>query len=434
MKKLLIIFFCLFALNFTYGQSTANYSFSSVTNGSLIDMSSGTTELLATGTYHDDDASSVANIGFTFYFMGTPYSQFSINSNGQMMLGSTAIAGGNQTPAASVALIAPISGDNAVRTTGKVHYKVIGSSPDRVLVVEWKDLRINYSSAVETGTYCQMQVALYETTGKMDFIYGRMYNMSTSTQSRGIYFSSGTAAGQIGQILNIITTPVYNSSNTSLTTTTLSASSDIPNLSSTADGSRAIFSFTPLSGTPADPTTITFTAVTASTITPNWVDNSTEESFFVVTRATDAAFTQNVVMTTVSSTTAATTGTPYSLTQTGLFPGTLYYYKIQAANEGVAPGNGLTGSQATLTGTTYYWVGATGGLWNTAANWNTAADGTGITRTTVATTDVLIVDGAGTTPGTATTISVDLASFSIGQFKVLSSTYKCNFLGADNKQ
>lgn len=72
--------------------------------------------------------------------------------------------------------------------------------------------------------------------------------------------------------------------------------------------------------------------------------------------------------------------------------------------------------------TTYYWVGATGGTWNTAANWNTSADGTGTTRTTPVSSDILIVDGAGTVAGAATTISVDLASFSIGQFKVTSNT------------
>jgi hypothetical protein len=71
---------------------------------------------------------------------------------------------------------------------------------------------------------------------------------------------------------------------------------------------------------------------------------------------------------------------------------------------------------------TYYWVGATGSTWNTAANWNTAADGTGTARTTPIASDILIVDGAGTVAGAATTISVDLASFSIGQFKVTSNT------------
>lgn len=346
MKKLLTLVLCLFALNSVFGQSTANYTFSSVTNGSLIDMSTGTTDLLATGTYYDDDASTVANIGFGFYFMGVPYTQFSVNSNGQMRLGGTAIAGGSQSPAAGMAKIAPISGDNAIRETGKVHYKVTGTSPNQVLVVEWKDLRVNYSSATETGIYCQIQALLYESTGVIEFRYGRMYNMSTSAQTRGIYFSSGVSAGQIGQITTINTTPTYNTTATSLTTTSFPASSDMINLNSLADGSRTIFTFTPAVAIPADPTSLTFTDIALNTITPNWVDNSTNEVCFLVTRATDAAFTQDVVVTLVSSTTTATTGTAYSLPQTGLTPGTLYYYKIQATSEGNGS-TGLTGSQAT---------------------------------------------------------------------------------------
>jgi len=83
----------------------------------------------------------------------------------------------------------------------------------------------------------------------------------------------------------------------------------------------------------------------------------------------------------------------------------------------------LTGTQATADATTYYWVGPSGGNFGSAANWNTAADNTGSTRSTPAVTDILIVDGAGTTPGVATTINVELTSnFTIGQFKVISNT------------
>jgi hypothetical protein len=207
-----ILFFALsiFCASDGWGQSTANYTYSTVTNGSLIDMASGTTDLLATGTYRDDVASSVTNIGFPFVFMSVPYEKFSINSNGQIRLGETVIGGSNQTPTAATPLIAPISGDNSIQTSGKVHYKVTGTSPNRILVIEWVDLRINFSN--NTGeTYCKVQTLLYETSGKIEFRYGRMYNMSTSAQSRGIFFSSGTTAGQIGQLTTISGTPTYNS-------------------------------------------------------------------------------------------------------------------------------------------------------------------------------------------------------------------------------
>ena len=72
--------------------------------------------------------------------------------------------------------------------------------------------------------------------------------------------------------------------------------------------------------------------------------------------------------------------------------------------------------------TTYYWVGATGGNWSAAANWNTAVNNTGSARSSAANTDILVIDGDGTTLGGSTTVNVDASSITIGQFKVTNST------------
>jgi hypothetical protein len=335
MKKIILLLL-LVSSGFVYvfGQSTANYTYSTATDGSLIDMSSGTTDIFATGTYRDDIASSVVDIGFTFVFMGTPYTQFSINSNGQMRLGGTTIGGGAQSPTAGVPLIAPISGDNSLQSTGKAHLKLTGSAPNRVLVVEWDKVRIPYSD--NTGdTYCTFQVLLYETTGKIEFIYGRMYVMSTN--SRGIYFSSGTSAGQIGQILTIATTPSYNSSNTSLTTTSFTGPGDMTNLNSTTNGSRRLFAFTPPAVSLDAPTWQAPTAVTGSSMQLNWVDNSSAEVGFAILRSTDG----------VNYTHIHNTAPDVQLyNATGLSFGTTYHWRIHAISEGtLSPA--ASGSQAT---------------------------------------------------------------------------------------
>src|SRR5437016_2016130 len=49
-------------------QNTNNYIFSTATNASLTDMSSGTTQLI--GPDQDDAASAITNIGFDFFFQG----------------------------------------------------------------------------------------------------------------------------------------------------------------------------------------------------------------------------------------------------------------------------------------------------------------------------------------------------------------------------
>lgn len=67
--------------------------------------------------------------------------------------------------------------------------------------------------------------------------------------------------------------------------------------------------------------------------------------------------------------------------------------------------------------TTYYWVGGTAtGAWGTAANWNTALDGSGTPRVP-ANTDVLIFDGTnigGAVPATGA-VSVTVTTITIGK-------------------
>jgi hypothetical protein len=169
----------------------------------------------------------------------------------------------------------------------------------------------------------------------------------------------------------------------------------------------------------ASPITFSATAVTASSMTIGWVDNSTNETAYRLYRSTDnITFTQ--VGADISSTTSAGTGTAYTSNQTGLVPSTTYYFRIVSLVE--VESTYLTGTQAAAAAAVYYWTGASGGTWGTATNWNTNPAGGGTTRSTVAATDVLIVDGAGTTAGGALSISVDTASFSIGQLQVTSNT------------
>ena len=309
----LMLLVCMTFGHSAWAQSVANYAYSTSTSGSLaldkdgnaIDMSTGTTQLYGAGvdTYTNPGAQ---NFGFTYYFMGVPYTQWNANPDGQIRLGSTLLTGHTSSAAAGVPLLIANNIDAITGAAGKVHYKVQAGTGGQVLIVEWKELKLNWNAAGTTLSTFQARV--YQ-TGAIEYVYGQMWNSSTSTQTNVIGFSSGASAGTVGQILTINATPSYSSTATSYTSTTFAASSAMANLSSAADGSRRVFAFTPSSIVPADPTTLTFSAVTLSTITPNWVDNSTDEVAFAVTRALDAGFTTGVVTATVASTTTATTGT-----------------------------------------------------------------------------------------------------------------------------
>ncbi|MCF6130239.1 T9SS type A sorting domain-containing protein [Flavobacterium sp. AS60] len=410
----------------SWGQSLANYSYSTDLSGTL-DPMTGATSLAGTGGmttgYNDDNASAVTNIGFTFFFMGTPYTQFSVTSNGQMRLGSTAISGGAVTStSAGVAYFAPMAGDNSSGLAGDldpVSYVVTGTPGNRILKVQWKNFKIPFSSSATQ--VANMQVWLYETTGVIEYIYGGM--VTNASTSRSTFISSSNTATTAGY--NVVSSVAATNPTFVLAgspTTNSYALGNITNLYSAADGVRRVLRFTPnFTSVSGDVTALTFSAVTTSTTTVNFVDSATNEAGFIITRATDAGFTQNVVTTSVATTTSGTTGTAYTSAQTGLTPGTTYFYKVQAIVEaGIS--TGVSSSQATTASATYYWVGTSGNLWSTAANWNTQADGSGSTRSTPLTTDILIVDGAGTVAGGTMSILVDAASYTIGQLKITSNT------------
>jgi len=255
MKKLML--FCvilLFSMTLLYAQNIAEYNFTTATDGSLMDMSSGTTPLLAPLTYYDDAASPVFDIGFNFTFCGVSYSQFSANSNGQMRFGSTAIT---TFPSISLdtALLQPLSGDNAIQADGQLHYKVFGSTPNRIMVVEWASFRVPYSSTLGTGS--TMQAWFYETTNMVKFVYGAMYNNSTSSQPRGVVISNSNVAGTVGNVTNITTTPTWSTASTSVQSTSFPASSAMANLNSAADGARRMFSWAPpLANQPPNPANV----------------------------------------------------------------------------------------------------------------------------------------------------------------------------------
>lgn len=326
MKKILILMVMLImGMTLLTAQAISDYTFSTATNGSLEDMSSGTTNLLVTGTYYDDVASAITNIGFIFKLGNTAYSQFSINSNGQMQLGTTAISGGAASPALNTPRLAPLSGDNAIRATGKVHYKVTGSAGSRKLIVEWVDLRVPFSSAAETGTYCKMQAVLYETSNKVEYIYGTMYNMSTSTVTRGIYISTSNIAGSIGQILTINTTPAWNTTGTTITNTTFALNSAMTNLDSAADGSRRVFTFEAPAGYPGSVNNM----IPANNATGIAVNGNLTWTWGADTDTYDLWFGPTGTMTKVVDNQPAGTA---SYSYTGLTIGTAYSWQVVSRN------------------------------------------------------------------------------------------------------
>ncbi len=87
------------------------------------------------------------------------------------------------------------------------------------------------------------------------------------------------------------------------------------------------WAYTPTTVSPNAPSGLGATPATATSISLTWSSNSTNQTGFHLDRATDAAFTQNLITETLP-------GSPNSFTDTatGLAPGNTYYYRIRAFN------------------------------------------------------------------------------------------------------
>src|SRR5215831_5607072 len=127
--------------------SASNYTFSTATNASLTDMSSGTTQLI--GPNVDDTATAQTSIGFDFFFDAIRYNQFSVNDNGLIRLDGV-VQTGAPYKALDQHLLSLITAVGSNQRThagnGKVHYKVLGTAPNRSLVIEWLNNQSNFAA------------------------------------------------------------------------------------------------------------------------------------------------------------------------------------------------------------------------------------------------------------------------------------------------
>ena len=176
-KRLLLLAFLFLPMLAMSQVMVSQYSMESGTDASkwinLPTDAASTQTLLMNGG--DAQASDVVNIGFDFLFGGTSYSQFSVNTDGNLRLGSTATAtfafsgpfgGSNLTK--NLPKINGMGCDGIMTADGYVKSAVIGTTPNRVLVVEYKTAKFANNASVSDVIW---QVHLCESTNEILLVY-----------------------------------------------------------------------------------------------------------------------------------------------------------------------------------------------------------------------------------------------------------------------
>ena len=177
----------------------------------------------AIATANTDDANSTAqNIGFSFGFNGSVFTQFVLNTNGALRFGSAAPSTAalfldsntpavgtdplQSTNAADVNLLMPFNYDlTAGSGTGGAEYRVAttGTAGSRVCTVQWKNVADKAGAGTANAQqYANLsfQVKLYEATGAIEFVYGQATASANAAATRfgGVGLKgSGLGTGQL---------------------------------------------------------------------------------------------------------------------------------------------------------------------------------------------------------------------------------------------
>jgi uncharacterized repeat protein (TIGR01451 family) len=365
--------------------NAANYGYTTTVTGSFTNMSSGTTTLI--GPDQDDVASAVTPIGFEFFLMGVHQDRFSVNSNGTIRFGATPISTTAYDPLGQAGqfLVTGYGADQRTHAVdGKVHFKVTGSAPNRVLTVEWLNMQANFNlGGTADLTY---QVRLSETTGTIEFVYGPMAMSAAgaadaNSSSPQYGFSSNNAAGTVGSITAAqggAPAPTYNGASATPVNNAYVAGT-ITVLNSAADGSRRTFLLTPVTVNPP-PGPLTFTAVAAASMTLNWNDSPNEVAYAIYNS------TDGVNFTFVSAPAQNAT----SFAATGLTGSTNYFWRLYAVTEGSAVF--ITSTQATAAPVGNTSLGT--GLWSAPGTWSTGIVPTTSDAVTIASGHTVTIDTA----------------------------------------
>lgn len=309
----------LFLLTFTGSRAWAQVSAYTFVQdaGTYSPITGGT--VLATATANNDAGSideaifTAVPLGFAFNFNGVDYTTCSVSSNGFMTFGAVAPSTLFFTPISGTTgyngAISAWGGDlngffNLCGETSQIRYQTLGTAPNRVFVLQFKDFRPVYTNSTINVARMNFQIRLFETTNVVEIWYGPSAHCVGSTN-----FATTRQVGLRG---------ASNADFRNLTNTT-AVSINTPSLGATNGVTQAFSSINPTPGRHADgkiyrftppncqiPGGLNATAITGTTATLNWGAAGGAVDYQVAWGP--APFTPSTPMATTSSTSLPITG------------------------------------------------------------------------------------------------------------------------------
>ncbi len=148
-------------------------------------------------TIGDDSLSAPIDIGFSFRFGATSYTQVRVNTNGRIAFNNTYCTYGtaatgnprtypNPLPNTNLNNSLQIYGaDLDSNAAGTITFRTLGTSPNRVFVVTWNNVSAWREGGAQNrggGTSYNLQIQLFE-TGDFDFVYGTSDDITEPTNT-----------------------------------------------------------------------------------------------------------------------------------------------------------------------------------------------------------------------------------------------------------
>jgi trimeric autotransporter adhesin len=203
-RKFTILSFLAFACLGMKAQFNYKIGTSSVVSGTYVDLGTSGTAITTANT---DDANSAATpIGFTFNYAGQTFTDFILNTNGFIKLGTVAPASAAIFGSSSASIdggvllaspaiqycISPFNHDLIGGVAVEYRVSTVGSVGSRICTIQWKNVVDKTTTPVVQMASINFQIRLYETSNIIEFVYG------TFTASTNASNFKTAAAGLIG--------------------------------------------------------------------------------------------------------------------------------------------------------------------------------------------------------------------------------------------